>query len=112
MNQDIDMAVAVPELAEKIDAGYVAYKGTIVRRSGTQAAKTQLMNIMFNSIDVIIAALDSVRQLKRENESLTKALAEADEEYVELNKKYKALVSGSAEKTKKKSTVGSASDTK
>ena len=50
-----------------------------------------LKNIMFNNAEVIIQALGSYGELAEENERLAADLEAADEEYNELNHKYKAL---------------------
>lgn len=80
------------------------FMGAVARNSGVAIAKTELMNMLFSRLDEILSSLSGVvekseegsekmSELQMEVDSLKKALEEADAEYAELNKKYKAISS-------------------
>ena len=82
------------------------------RHAGANVAREQLKNYLFNYADLILSLsgeFNHVRQLlieqDEELDSVRVAIANADKEYNELNRKYKALVaeSGTTEAPKKTS---------
>lgn len=84
------------------------YLSAVSRNSGVSVAKTTLMNTLFSRLGDILTFLkyvieenssdsEKVASLQDEINGLKRALEEADAEYAEINKKYKAL----ADKKKK-----------
>ena len=84
------------ELIDTLSSENVAYLSAVGRNSGVANVKTRLMNILFNNRDLILQQLSNVDVLNAKVQTLTEAMAEADEEYNELNRKYKELLNTAA----------------
>lgn len=96
------MATDKKDLLEKLRTYRTGYRSATARNSGVATAKAALMNTLFNHLDEIISALAEDDKNTERISSLTEALQEADEEYRELNEKYKALMASSTPKKKAK----------
>lgn len=103
----------IQNIIVEIRDAQLAYEKARKNNTGVTRARTILTNILQNRADALIAAIESVTEKEKaivsmgeEIEFLNKSLADADHEYDELNKKYKALVEASAEKSGKKKAGG------
>ena len=102
----MDTQEKVNNLVETLSSESLAYRSAVARNSGTGNIKTRLMNLLFNNLELILQQLSNINVLNEKVKTLTEALTEADEEYSDLNRKYKALLNETSSKTtstKKKS---------
>jgi len=81
------------------------------RNAGMALAREQMKNFLYNNVELIASLsgeFNHVRQLlidsDEELDSVRSALRNADDEYNELNRKYKALAEKTPTKTKSKKT--------
>ena len=89
------------DFIEALDNAHQAYKYKKNRQLNSTSEATVLKNILFNHAAEIISSLKSVEAIQEENARLISDLEAADDEYNELNRKYKALseAPGSKKKT-------------
>lgn len=102
-----------PELSsiiEQLSSARFAYKAAVARNAGVSTEKTRLMNLLFNNLDKILEAIKSVDYLSAQCAALNTSLEEADEEYRELNNKYRELSAASTAQKPKKTTKPKAAE--
>lgn len=83
---------------EELTKAKIDYVSAVGRKSGVSQAKDRMMRLLFNYYDDLMALVEENKKLREENDSLTSALTEADEELNEVTAELKKLKSNPAAK--------------
>ena len=80
------------DMWNELSTAKIEHVSAVGRKSGVKAAKERMMNLLFNYYEDLVALAEENKRLKEENESLTVALAEVDEELAAAEAKLKEKV--------------------